>query len=82
MNDLLVRDGGGHIVEKASLERIEKFLLAHPAALKDGGGFIKDSNGNYRMNDYVQHYGNAHERYKEEFNNNRSSLIKMGYIRD
>ncbi|MCC6981607.1 MAG: hypothetical protein IT343_25015 [Candidatus Melainabacteria bacterium] len=82
MNSLLVRDNG-KINEEASLEKLETFLRAHPAAIKDrNGGYTKDSSGNYAMNDYVLHYGNAHGSYKEEFNNNRSRLIKLGYIQD
>lgn len=82
MNALLVRDSG-KINEEASLEKLEIFLRAHPAAIRDrAGGYTKDPSGNYDMNDYPLHYGEAHGRYKDEFKNNRSSLIKMHYIKD
>jgi len=82
MNALLVRKDG-KINEEESLKTLETFLRAHPAAIKDqNGGYAKDSNGNFMMNDYPVHYGSAYGRYKEEFNNNRSLLLKAGYIRD
>jgi hypothetical protein len=82
MNALLVREHG-KINEAASLKRIESFLREHPAAIKDGAGeFEKDSSGNYRMNDYAQHYESGHEEYRKKFSKNREYLLKMGYIRD
>lgn len=81
MNGLLVRENG-KINEEASLEKLETFLRAHPAAIKDrNGAFTKDSSGNYKMNDYVQHYGEAYGSYNREFKNNRSTLIKSGHIK-
>jgi len=46
------------------------------------GGYTKDPSENYDMNNYPLHYGKTHGRYREKFNNNRSSLIKMHYIKD
>lgn len=80
MNDLLVRRDG-QIDQKASLEKIETFLRAHPAAQKDNAnGYQVDTSGNYIVKDYVQHYRSGHSDYATHHARNRREMIGKGYI--